>query len=118
MHYAKQQSMIGRNEQMARKFQSWQHINQATIPPDLLALVRKTARNTSNMEARRITAELIRANRYLAEHPPIAALTELTDFAENDFISPDTVSRYVKAVNSYPRHFLSYHGVYRRKKQS
>ena len=118
MRYAKQQGMIGRNEQMARKFQSWQHINQATIPPDLLALVRKTARNTSNMEARRITAELIRANRYLAEHPPIAALTELTDFAENDFISPDTVSRYVKAVNSYPRHFLSYRGVYRRKKQS
>ena len=118
MRYAKQQGMIGRNEQMARKFRSWQHINQATIPPDLLALVRKTARNTSNMEARRITAELIRSNRHLANHPPIAALTELTDFAENDFISPDTVSRYVKAVNSYPKHFLSYHGVYRRKKQS
>lgn len=118
MRYAKQQGMIERNDKNAKKFQHWSHINRATISPDLLELVQQTARNTSNLEARRITAELIRANRYLAEHPPIAALTELTDFAENDFISPDTVSRYVKAVNSYPRHFLSYYGVYRRKKQS
>ena len=117
MRYAKQQGMIEQNDKNARKFQHWSHINRATISPDLLELVQQTARNTSNLEARRITAELIRANRYLAEHPPIAALTELTDFAENDFISPDTVSRYVKAVNSYPKYFMSYRGVCHRKKQ-
>ena len=109
MRYAKQQGMVEPTNQWGTRGHSRFLMMRATISPDLLELVQKDAKNIRGLEARRIIAPIIRGNSFIAKNPPISALTELTSLVGDDFISPDTVSRYVKVVNDYPR---GYRGLY------